>query len=178
MITDENKMVADNTNIVYAVIHRYFPKYSDDEDIFQVGMIGLLKAIRSFDENKGFKFSSLAYEVIHNEILRELKKANKKTNIPQELLISLDEQLQEDEINGDSSLYNKLYIEDYADYQCYIEEFKSRLKGKQLQIFEELLNGYTRQSDIAKKLGISRQAVSLSVIKIRNKFINTYFRGD
>ena len=57
----------ENMKLVSYVINRYFKnqlKYHDIEDIYQVGYIGLLKAVRYYDEDRGMKFSTYAVPVI------------------------------------------------------------------------------------------------------------------
>ena len=45
-----------------------------DEDLFQIGCVGLIKAVDSFDFEKNIKFSTYAAKVIRNEILMTLRK--------------------------------------------------------------------------------------------------------
>lgn len=45
-----------------------------DEDLFSIGIIGLIKSINSYDAEKGFEFSSYAAMVIRNEILMSFRK--------------------------------------------------------------------------------------------------------
>ena len=49
----------------------------DRDDYIQVGRIGLLKAIRSYDKDRGAAFSTYAHRCIKNEMVREYHK-NKK----------------------------------------------------------------------------------------------------
>ena len=60
-----------------------------DEDLFQIGLIGLVKTINTFDPDKGVKFSAYATPIIRNEILMSLRK---KRIIP---VFSLDENFRE-----------------------------------------------------------------------------------
>jgi RNA polymerase sigma factor (sigma-70 family) len=47
---------------------------TDLDDLISVGSIGLLKAVRGFDDSRGIQFSTYATTCIRNEMMRELKK--------------------------------------------------------------------------------------------------------
>lgn len=71
MNTEE--LIMNNQNLIYAIIHRYFERYPNKNDLFQAGCIGLIKATKNF--NKGFntKFSSYAYQFIYGEISKTVR---------------------------------------------------------------------------------------------------------
>lgn len=75
--------------LVYYLVHKYYPTYAKDEDIIQSGMLGLVKAANNYDDSKS-KFSTYAGVVICREIAQELKNREKEKQT-----ISL-ERLQED----------------------------------------------------------------------------------
>lgn len=172
---DENTIIKDNLNLIRTVINKHYPKYKGDEDIFQIGMIGLWKAIKLFDESKGTKFSTFAYTAIRNEIGNELRKSKSTSEIPPDHIESLDEAICE---NGSMSMYDKLVAPEDISYQVFIDEFKYSLKGRKREIFELLLTYSTKGKDIAEKLGVSKQCVSVELMKIRKQFRDTYFGGD
>ncbi len=60
--------VEDHINLVHACCQRFRNRGIDYEDVFQSGCVGLVKATRKFDENKGLKFSTYAVPVILGEI--------------------------------------------------------------------------------------------------------------
>lgn len=59
-------------------------KHPDYEDFYQIGCIGLYKALKKF--NTGASFSTFAYVVIQNDIRQEIKKLNKQKNIDRDKL--------------------------------------------------------------------------------------------
>lgn len=146
-----------------------------DDDIFQIGMIGLWKAVKIFDESKGNKFSTLAYKTIYNEIFNELRKSTSASRIPTDCIESLDEEIFED---SHTTKYDNLCSPEEINYQAYIDEFKQTLKGDKRIIFELLLNYSSKQKDIAEKLGVSKQYVSVSIQDIKKQFKAKYFGGD
>ena len=67
------KAVEDNTGLVWAIVKRYYGCGVDSEDLYQLGCIGLMKAIRGFDTRFGTKFSTYAVPKIAGEIRRFLR---------------------------------------------------------------------------------------------------------
>ena len=68
------EMVAQHTGLVKSVALRLSYVYGEDvEDLMQIGYIGLIKAIKGFDESKGFKFSTYAVPMITGEIRSQLR---------------------------------------------------------------------------------------------------------
>ncbi|MBR4895590.1 MAG: sigma-70 family RNA polymerase sigma factor [Clostridia bacterium] len=69
----ETKLVEWNQGLVTSVAARFRGRGADFEDLVQIGSIGLLKAIRSFDLDRGFAFSTYAVPLIIGEIRRFLR---------------------------------------------------------------------------------------------------------
>ena len=68
-----NKLITGNLRLVLSVIRR-FPNRSDQaDDLFQVGCIGLMKAIDNFDITQNVRFSTYAVPMIIGEIRRFLR---------------------------------------------------------------------------------------------------------
>ena len=69
----EVKLVEMNSGLVNGIAHRFRGRGTDFEDLVQIGNIGLLKAIRSFDVSRGNAFSTYAVPLIIGEIRRFLR---------------------------------------------------------------------------------------------------------
>lgn len=69
----EEKLMELNSGLVNGIAHRFKGRGCDFEDLVQIGSIGLLKAIRSFDLSRGFAFSTYAVPLIIGEIRRFLR---------------------------------------------------------------------------------------------------------
>ena len=61
--------------LVCSVINRY-NNYFDRDDLYQVGMMGLINAYKHFDNREGVKFSSYAYYYIIGEVRRYIRDTN------------------------------------------------------------------------------------------------------
>jgi len=62
-----------NMRLVLSVVKRFSSKKENVDDVFQVGCVGLIKAMDNFDENFGVKFSTYAVPMIIGEIRRYLR---------------------------------------------------------------------------------------------------------
>ena len=69
----EIKLVELNSGLVNGIAHRFRGRGTDFEDLVQIGNIGLLKAIRSFDISRGNAFSTYAVPMIIGEIKRFMR---------------------------------------------------------------------------------------------------------
>lgn len=70
------QFVVANLRLVLSVVQRFSGQSEKADDMFQVGCVGLLKAIDNFDENLGVKFSTYAVPMIIGEIKRYLRDNN------------------------------------------------------------------------------------------------------
>jgi len=69
----EERLMQMNSGLVNGIAHRFKGRGTDFEDLVQIGSIGLLKAIRSFDMSRGNAFSTYAVPLIIGEIRRFLR---------------------------------------------------------------------------------------------------------
>lgn len=74
------KIVTEYRNLIYIRNKRLFLKGAEREDLVQEGMIGLMKAIKSFDENKSACFSTFASICIKRQIITAVKNYNSERN--------------------------------------------------------------------------------------------------
>ena len=67
------QIVEENAGLVWSIVKRFLNRGVEAEDLFQIGSIGLLKAIDKFDLNYNVKFSTYAVPMISGEIKRFLR---------------------------------------------------------------------------------------------------------
>ena len=67
------RMVTENSGLIWSVARRYFGRGVDSEDLYQLGCVGFLKAIEGYDESFGTQFSTYAVPKISGEIRRFLR---------------------------------------------------------------------------------------------------------
>lgn len=66
-------LVKENLGLVWSIVHRFSNRGYEAEDLFQIGSIGLMKAIDRFDTGFDVKFSTYAVPMITGEIKRFLR---------------------------------------------------------------------------------------------------------
>lgn len=166
-IDAKNRLIYHNLRLVAHIVKKY-SQAGEADDLISVGTIGLIKAINTYELNKGTQLSTYAARCIENEILM-LIRLNKKHNG----VYSLEESLGQDKDGNDITLED--VIGNDIDELANIVE--NKIISEQLQkILKENLTErefkiiYMRyglnntpsltQLEVAKKLGISRSYIS------------------
>lgn len=67
------ELIKDNYSLVVSIAHRFTGRGCELEDLIQIGLIGMLKAIKSFDTERGNAFSTYAVPMIMGEIKKFLR---------------------------------------------------------------------------------------------------------
>lgn len=68
-----DKLINGNLRLVLSVIQRFTGRGEDIDDLFQIGVIGLIKAINNFDLTKEVRFSTYCVPMISGELRRHLR---------------------------------------------------------------------------------------------------------
>ena len=71
--TDQNALFTKHIGLIHAVARRFTGRGTDYEDLFQIGAIGLLRAVRNYRPELQYAFSSYAVPVIAGEIRSYLR---------------------------------------------------------------------------------------------------------
>ncbi|UOF88873.1 RNA polymerase sporulation sigma factor SigK [Fodinisporobacter ferrooxydans] len=162
-----NLLVEHNLRLVAHIVKKFENTGEDSEDLISIGTIGLIKAIESFQSNKGTKLATYAARCIENEILmhlRSLKKTRKD--------VSLHDPIGTDKEGNEITLIDVLG----SDSDEVVDEVQ--LKLEKVKIYnhlslldereQEVIRGRfglpdgdeKTQREIAEELGISRSYVS------------------
>lgn len=147
-----------NEKLVGYVINRCFRQYHDDQDIYQMGLIGLWRAIEKFDESKGVAFSTYAIPSIYNNILREIALRSHQPET-----VSMSEPIPGQ--NGEDRLTVELMLLDARDpigdmeARLAFEEVRKNHTDRNWFMFLRSLSGEPQRA-IGADYGIGRAAVS------------------
>lgn len=166
----KEQMVLCNYGIVFSVMKNLGIPLTD-EDMFQTGTIGLLKAIYTFDVSKGYSFSTYAFPIVRNELLLVFRKNKRSVKAA----FSLDDNA--DTGNGESVPYAEMIPDgkDYAENVVNLmltQQIFERLGSREKHIFTMFFVENRTQSEISEALGISQSYVSRiisSMGKIKRK---------
>lgn len=161
-----DKLVEHNLRLVVFVVNRFQNTKYDREDLFSIGTIGLIKAVRTFDPTKNIKFNTYAAKCIENEILMKLRK-NKKQNQD----VFLEEVVSNDKDGNQLTIFDLLgtdkeIVEENIEKKETIEFLRNVIE--ELPENEKMIIKYRfgidciqkKQSDIAKIFNISQSYVS------------------
>ena len=83
------KLIEHNLRLVAHIVKKYYTTSRDQDDLISVGTIGLIKAIDSFNIEKGARFATYAGKCLQNEILMYFR-AQKKQNMENSLNDAVD----------------------------------------------------------------------------------------
>lgn len=159
----QRALAAENHNLIYA----YAVKMGISiDEYYDVLSIGLCKAAREFDESKS-KFATFAYSSMQNELFTHWRMAQKRSHIPENLVLSYDKEHADYQDSFLNSLQDFMSDED-MEYDIMLSEINDKLTDKEKLIVSNLINGFT-QSEIAEKMGCKRQNVGYYIRRIRNK---------
>ena len=73
------ELILENKNLIYSIT-RYFEKYSNKEDLFQAGCIGMIMAYKNYNPDMNVKFTTYAYPYILGE-MKKLVREDKSIKI-------------------------------------------------------------------------------------------------
>jgi RNA polymerase sporulation-specific sigma factor len=165
----KNVLIERNLRLVAHIVKKYNNGDRDMDDLISIGTIGLIKAIGSYNMDKGTRLATYAARCIENELLMMLRAEKKQTKE-----VSLQEPIGVDKEGNEISLMdvlendNNTTIVDEVDLKIKIKQLygkiKEVLKSREKTVIElryGLSNGDEKtQREIAQMLGISRSYVS------------------
>ncbi len=171
-----NKLIEHNLRLVAHIVKKYYTSNVDQDDLVSIGTIGLIKAVDSFNCNKGIKLSSYAARCIENEILMFFRNSKKSAQD-----ISINEPIDTDKDGNALTLIDVLATEDTM-----IDNIDTKIKAEKIKKYIDLyLNERERkiiklrygingkipltQREVATNMNISRSYVS----RIEKKAIDT-----
>ncbi len=164
----KNILIERNLRLVAHIVKKYSNTNRDADDLISIGTIGLIKAISTFDSNKGTRLATYAARCIENEILMTIR-SNKRVQSQ----LSLQDPIGIDKEGNEISLLDILG----TDSDTVLNEVEKKLQTSKLykimsrvlkqreRIVLELRYGLSSgtiktQREIAQMLGISRSYVS------------------
>ncbi len=169
-------LIEHNLRLVVHIAKKYISNDQELEDYTSIGIIGLIKAIDSFKENKGYKISTYASRCIENEILMYIRATKKqKAELSLNQVIGTDKDgndmelldiLEQEDVDTVDSIYNKTLLKEAQEFldkkldkrEKYILNSRYGLDGRKAKT----------QQEVANELGISRSYVSRIETKIQS----------
>lgn len=161
-------------------VNKYFIIGAEKEDIIQEGMIGLYKAIKSFDIEKQNTFKTFANICIERQLITAIKTSTRQKHMPLNTCISLNTAAYSNEDDSIELLetYNNQTIEDPLETMMkkeYYKEIKqtitSSLSRFEKQVLDRLVLGESYET-IAKRFDTPVKSIDNAIQRIRKKANN------
>ncbi len=166
-ITARNTLVEHNLRLVVHIVKKYYGTSGEQEDLFSIGTIGLIKGVSTFKAEKGSRLATYAARCIENEILMYFRSSKKRA---QDVRLSdpIDTDKDGNALTLSDILSDDSDIVDTIDKRIKLSKLNGVIEAaldereKQILEFRYGLNGKAEltQHEIAKKFGISRSYVS------------------
>ena len=180
--TARNMLIEHNMRLVAHVVKTYQCQDYDTEDLLSAGTIGLIKAVNTFDVDKGSRLATYAARCVENEILMLLRAGKKRAKE-----VSLFEPIGTDKDGETVSLVDVIEMENPKtidqlildqDIKELYQAFDQKLTENEKQVISMrygLFKGKEHtQREVAGVLGISRSYVSRiekkAIGKLREEF--------
>ncbi len=163
----KNELIEHNLRLVAHIIKKYYANSNQQDDLISIGTIGLIKAINTFDVDKGTRLATYAARCVENEILMYFR-AQKKTAQD----ISVNEPIDTDSEGNPLTLMDIIATEDRIIDDIYkmsmIKKLREEIRKisnpreRTIIILRYGLDGNNplTQLEVAGRLGISRSYVS------------------
>ena len=171
-----NCLIERYNDLVTMKANKFFMVGAEKEDMIQEGMIGLYKAIKSFDTEKQNSFKTFANMCVERQLITAVKNSNRQKHIPLNSSVSLNSAAYED--NEDMDKMDVLDIKmmndpsDIIADREYFENMESKIKENlssfELQVLKEYEKGKSYAA-IAGKLNAKVKSVDTAIQRIRKK---------
>ncbi|MCL2023905.1 MAG: sigma-70 family RNA polymerase sigma factor [Oscillospiraceae bacterium] len=138
----------------------------EEDDLLQEGMLGFLRAVRSFRPDKDCSFRTYAAVCIQNSIISAVRKHNTAKNAPNSTALPYD-----DAVLGGLIGSQQSPLDEFSSYEeaQRLGEFVARtLSRKEKEVLNQRLAGKS-QSAIAAALGINPKSADNALQRIRKK---------
>jgi RNA polymerase sporulation-specific sigma factor len=164
--------------LVNTKVGKYFIIGAEREDVIQEGMIGLYKAIKSFDEEKQNTFKSFANICIERQLITAIKTSNRQKHMPLNSYLSLNtaayDNNEEDSVELIDTFDSKT-IEDpletimKKEYYTQVETAVNKCLSKfEKKVLNQFIKGESYLT-IAQKLDAPVKSVDNAIQRIRKK---------
>ncbi|PKK95982.1 MAG: RNA polymerase subunit sigma-70 [Tenericutes bacterium HGW-Tenericutes-4] len=178
----KERLINHNLRLVAHIVKKYSTA-GEADDLISVGVIGLIKAINTYKDDKGTQLSTYASRCIENEILMLIRMNKKHNNV-----FSLEEKLGHDSEGNEITLLETIENEEEDVLESVetkilseqlVKKMKKLLTPREFKIicmrYGVLGTPALTQREVAKKMGISRSYISRlenKALKIIEKHLN------
>ena len=179
-------LIERNLRLVAHVVKKYYDENRENQDLISIGIVGLIKAVNTYNPDKGNRLVTYAAKCIENELLMMLraeKKRSKDVSLNEPIgtdkegnTISLIDVVENDEMD---TLEQIEKAENISLVQKYVAQILNE-REKEIIVWRYGLDGKKpmTQKNVGEKLGISRSYVSRiekrALEKLKKALDNSY----
>lgn len=140
-------LIERNLRLVSHIVKKYYSKTNDTDDLISIGSIGLIKAIDTFNPDKGIKLATYASRCIENEILMHFRNIRKNATD-----VYLNDSL---EIDKDG---NPLTLQDtISDSEDLAENLETKIKWEKVAAIIENMEDEREKEIIILRYGLDNK---------------------
>lgn len=181
------RLIVENSGLIWSVARHYFGRGLESDDLYQLGCVGFVKAIKSYDESYGTRFSTYAVPKISGEIRRFLRddgciKVSRSIKERAALIYSakseLEQKLGREPKLSELSERTGLSAEEIASAECAVASTQSldHESGEDGFTLKDILSDETQEDKLIEYVALREGIESLpererEVIKLR------FYRG-
>lgn len=180
------RLIEENSGLIWSIARRYFGRGVEADDLYQLGCVGFIKAVRGFDSMYGTQFSTYAVPKIAGEIRRFLRDDGSvklsRTIKERGVTISrarseLEQKLGREPTVSEISEITGITVEEIASCEIALSPSESleRERGEDGTALEDVLGGKDSEQSIIEKISLSEAIYSLPE-RYRQVILLRYFR--
>ena len=174
-----NYLLDKYTDVVSMKAGKYFIVGAEKEDIIQEGLIGLFKAIKSFNPEKQSSFKTFANLCVERQLQTAIKSSTRQKHMPLNSYLSLNISAYDE--NEDTSLLEVFETENTAEdpldivtkkeyYNFVDDRVEETLSDFEKQVLHRYTNGES-YTQIAERLNAPVKSVDNAIQRIRKKAV-------
>lgn len=152
-------------SIISFIAHKYSAQGYEQKDFIQEGLIGLLYACRTFDENGAASFKNYMTKVIEHRFVSIIRKSNAKKAVPDSALVQIDSL---DEKFEDTALTPEELVTMREHLDIVLSRLRYFLSKREYDVVTLYADGLS-YSKIADKLSITEKSVDNALCRARKK---------
>ncbi len=180
-------MVRENSGLIWSVARRFFGRGVEPDDLYQLGCVGFIKAVRGFDDAFGTRFSTYAVPKIAGEIRRFLRddgaikvsrSLKERAQTVRVARLELEQKLGREPAVSEISEKTGLSPEDIAACELATAPSESlqRESGEDGCTLEQMLGDWGQEEKLVERVAL-REAIGRLPDKERSVIALRYFRA-
>ena len=180
------QMLRDNSGLIWSIVRRYYGRGVEPDDLYQLGCLGFIKAVKGFDLTFGTQFSTYAVPKIAGEIRRFLRddgaiKVSRGIREQAATIFAAREKLKNtlgrEPVLSELSEYTGLRPEEIAQCELAVAEPESlqRETGDGLTL-EGMLGSESPEESLVEKIAL-REAIEALPERERMTILLRFFKG-